>query len=103
DGERWSVVTVSARTADPLLAAFTYDADVFRRDVLAASLASLESATIFVVVDEQGRPVWAPASLEGAERLLSGAFRDSLPNWQLAGYQPAADAPRGAVRRRVSL
>ena len=52
DGERWIVVTMSARAADTLLAAFAYDADVLRRDVLAASLASLESATIFVVVDE---------------------------------------------------
>jgi signal transduction histidine kinase len=102
DGERWIVVTVTAR-ADTLLAAFAYDADVLRRDVLASSLASLESATIFVVVDEQGRPVWAPASLKGAERLLSVAFRDALPNWQLAVYQPAGNAPREAVRRQVTI
>jgi len=103
DGERWIVVTVSTRAADTLLAAFAYDADVLRRDVLAASLAPLESATIFVVVDEQGRPVWAPASLDGAERLLSVAFRDALPNWQLAVYQPAGNAPREAVRRQVTI
>jgi signal transduction histidine kinase len=103
DGERWTVVGVSARAADPLLAAFTYDADVLGRDVLASSLASLESATMFVVVDEQGRPVWAPASLEGAERLLSVGFRESLPNWQLAVYQPAGSAPREAVRRQVTI
>jgi signal transduction histidine kinase len=103
DGERWIIVGVTARGADPLLAAFTYDADVLRRDVLASSLASLESATIFVVVDEHGRPVWAPASLEGAERLLSVAFRDTLPNWQLAVYQPGANAPREAVRRQVRV
>ena len=103
DGEPWIVVTVSARAADTLLAAFAYDADVLRRDVLAAALASLESATIFVVVDEQGRPVWAPASLDGAERLLSVAFRDALPNWQLAVYQPAGNAPREAVRRQVTI
>jgi signal transduction histidine kinase len=103
DGERWIIVPMTARGADPLLAAFTYDADVLRRDVLASSLTSLESATIFVVVDEQGRPVWAPAPLEGAERLLSVAFRDGLPDWQLAVYQPAGNAPRAAVRRQVTI
>ena len=103
DGERWVVATVSGRAAGPMLAAFTHDTDVLRRDVLAASLTSLESATIFVVVDEQGRPVWAPASLEGAERVLSVAFRDGLPNWRLAVYQPGGDAPRAAVSRQIMV
>jgi signal transduction histidine kinase len=103
DGQRRLAVMVNARAAGPLLAAFARDPEVLRRDVLAASLASLQSGTILVVLDEEGRPVYAPAGLEGAERVLSVAFREGLPNWRLAVYQSAGDAPRAAVRRQVTI
>ncbi len=102
-GELCVVTMVNARVTGPLLAAFARDPDVLRRDVLAVSLASLESGAVLAVLDERGRPVWARAPLEGADPLLSVAFRDSLPNWRLAVYQPAGDALRTAVRRQVSV
>jgi signal transduction histidine kinase len=103
DGQRRHVVTVNARDVGPLLAAYTRDPDVLRRDILAASLVSLQSSTILVVLDEAGRPVYAPAALEGAERVLSVAFREGLPTWRLAVYQASGDAPRAAVRRQIMV
>jgi signal transduction histidine kinase len=102
-GQRRVLVRVTAPDAGPLLGAFTRDPDVLRRDVLATALGTPQSSAILAVLDEDDRPVYAPAGLDGAERVLSVAFREGLPNWRLAVFQGPADAPRAAVRRQVTL
>ncbi|HEV8583371.1 MAG TPA: HAMP domain-containing sensor histidine kinase [Methylomirabilota bacterium] len=103
DGEDWLTLTLSVRGAGPVLAAIARDPDVLGREVLAGSLAASPATSLLVVLDARGRTVWAQAPLEGAEPLVSVAFRDALPSWRMAVYQPADDAPRAAVRRQVRL
>ena len=102
-GQLCVVAMVNARDAGPLLAAFARDPDVLRRDVLAASLASLGSGVILAVLDEHGQPVYARTALDQAERLLAVSFRQSLPQWQMAVYAGVDDATRAAVRRQVAV
>jgi len=56
---------------EPVLAAYSRDIETLRRDVLAASLAGLESPTIVVVLDADGRPVYSRVPLDRAERVLA--------------------------------
>jgi signal transduction histidine kinase len=102
-GQLCVVTMVNARDAGPLLAAFARDQDVLRRDVLAASLASLESGVVLAVIDEQGQPVYARSPLDQAERVLAVSFRQGLPQWQMAVYARVDDATRAAVRRQVTV
>ena len=94
---------VEARGEGSLVATFSLDVEALRRDVLPASLGPLGSGPILAVFDAEGRTVYAPASLAGADPLQSVAFRDHLPSWRLTVYQPAGAAPRAAVRRQVTL
>jgi len=102
-GQLCVMTMVNARDTGPLLAAFARDPDVLRRDVLAASLASLGSGVILAVLDEHGQPVYARTSLDQAERLLAVNFRQGLPQWQMAVYAGVDDATRAAVRRQVTV
>jgi signal transduction histidine kinase len=47
--------------------------------------------------------VYSRAPLDGAERVLSVSFREGLPNWRVAVYQPPGVSPRQAVRRQVAV
>jgi signal transduction histidine kinase len=93
--------SVGARDEGALVATFSVDSDAVRRDVLPSSLGPLGSGAILAVFDAAGRPVYAPASLEGAQPVQSVALRERLPNWRLTVYQPAGAGPRAAVRRQV--
>ena len=85
------------------LAAFSRDIETLRRDILDPALRALESPTIVAVLDPAGRPVYSRAPLGDAEHMLAVGFRDALPEWRLAVYQPPGAAPRQAVRRQVML
>jgi signal transduction histidine kinase len=86
---------------EPVLAAYVRDVDALRRDVLASSLASLESPTIVAVLDASGGAVYSRAPLERAERVLAVELGDALPAWRVAVYAPPGTAPRDVVRRQV--
>ena len=84
-------------------AAFVRDPDTLRREILEATLGTLESSTIIAVLDHEGRTVYSRAPIGDAQRLLSVGFREGLPDWRLAVYQTPAGSPRQAVRRQVML
>jgi signal transduction histidine kinase len=86
-----------------VLVAYARDLDALRRDVLARSLAGLESATVVAVLDDAGRPVYSRAPLEQAERLLAVELGETLPDWRVAVYAPPGAAPRAALRRQVMM
>ncbi|MBI2159263.1 MAG: HAMP domain-containing histidine kinase [Candidatus Rokubacteria bacterium] len=88
---------------EPVLVAYSRDLDVLRRDIFEATLGTLESPTIVAVLDQEGRPVYSRAPLDRAERVLSVAFREGLPAWRVAVYQPPGASPRRAVRRQVAV
>ncbi|HTZ52076.1 MAG TPA: HAMP domain-containing sensor histidine kinase [Spirochaetia bacterium] len=88
---------------EPLLAALSVDREALRRELLEKTLAPLEGPAIPVVLDAQGRPVYARASLERATPIVTVPLGGTLPAWQLALYQPPGAFPQDAVRRQVIL
>jgi signal transduction histidine kinase len=94
---------LTQRAGEPVVAAFVRDTDALRRDILETTLGTLESPTLLAVLDQDGRTVYSRAPLGDAPRLLSVAFRDTLPDWRLAIYQTPGASPRQAVRRQVML
>jgi len=88
---------------EPVLVAYSRDLVVLRRDIFEATLGTLESPTIVAVLDHEGRPVYSRAPLDRAEQVLSVGFREGLPNWRVAVYQPPGVSPRQAVRRQVAV
>jgi len=94
---------LTQRAGEPVVAAFVRDTDALRRDILETTLGTLESPTILAVLDQDGRTVYSRAPIGDAPRLLSVAFRDTLPDWRLAIYQTPGASPRQAVRRQVML
>jgi len=94
---------LTQRAGEPVVAAFVRDTDALRRDILETTLGTLESPTILAVLDQNGRTVYSRAPVGDAPRLLSVAFRDTLPDWRLAIYQTPGASPRQAVRRQVML
>ena len=97
------VVVLRGRRDGPLLAALARNTDVLRRDVLEKTLGALEAPTIPAVFDHRDRPVYSRLPLDGAERLTAIAFREELPNWRIALYQPPGLGPRQTMRRQVML
>ena len=102
-GQLGLAVILKSRDGRTVLAAYTRDSDVLRRDILATTLGALESPTILAVLDHEDRPVYSRAPLAAATRLLAVGFREGLPNWRVAAYQPAGASPRQAVRRQVAV
>jgi signal transduction histidine kinase len=94
---------LTRRDGEPVLAAFVRDTAVVRRDILEATLGTLESSTNIAVLDHEGRTVYSRAPIGDAQRVLAVGFRESLPEWQLAVYQTPGASPRQAVRRQVML
>jgi signal transduction histidine kinase len=58
---------------------------------------------VCVIVDEAGRPVSQPGAEAGARLVVAVPFRQALPTWRVALYQPAGASPRDSVRRQVML
>jgi signal transduction histidine kinase len=87
----------------PVLVAVCRDLDVLRREILEKTLGGLEGPTIVAVLDHRGRPVYARASLERAEPVVTVALGEALPAWRVALYQPEGMVPRAAVRRQVTV
>ncbi|MGH7354796.1 MAG: sensor histidine kinase, partial [Candidatus Rokuibacteriota bacterium] len=102
-GEVWVATAIAGRDGALLLVACDRDRETLRRDVLEATLAPLEGPTIIAVLDHEGRTVYTRAPLGEARPLLAVAFRDGLPRWRLAVYEPPGASPRQAVRRQIML
>jgi signal transduction histidine kinase len=102
-GESYVFVLLPTPRERPVLAVFTHDPEVLRREVLEPALITSNSPTILAVIDATGHPFYSRAPVEHAERLVSVAFRDGLPNWRLEVYQPPGTSPRQTVRRQVML
>jgi signal transduction histidine kinase len=103
-GQR-SMVAAVLRGHDgvPVLAAIARDAATLQHEVLDRTLKALDSPIICVIVDETGRPVSEAAAVAGASLLVTVPFRQALPTWRVALYQPAGTSPRHSVRRQVML
>ena len=97
------LAVLRAARGEPVLAVYTRDIQRLRRDVLAASLAGLESPTIVAVLDEAERPVYSRASIEHAERVLSVELGEALPGWRVAVYAPPGTTPARRGRRQVMM
>jgi signal transduction histidine kinase len=91
------------RDGAPVLAAVARDPAILQREVLDRTIKALDSPIICVIVDEGGRPVSDAAAVAGASLLLTVPFRQALPTWRVALYQPAGASPRQSVRRQVML
>ena len=102
-GHRVCVALLAGRGGEPVLAVFIRDPEALRREIFETALGTLESPTIFAVLDHEGRAVYSRAPVGDTQPILSVTFRDTLPDWRLAVYQTADAAPRRAVRRQVML
>jgi signal transduction histidine kinase len=102
-GDVWVATVLAGRDGSPVLAACARDREALRREILEATLAPLEAPTIIAVLDHEGRTVYSRAPLDNARPLLTIAFRDGLPNWRLAVYQPPGASPRQTARRQITL
>jgi signal transduction histidine kinase len=102
-GHRVCVALLVGHGGEPVLAAFIRDPEALRREIFESALGALESPTVFVVLDHEGRAVYSRAPVADAQPILSVTFRETLPDWRLAVYQTADAAPRRAVRRQVML
>ena len=94
---------LGSRGGEPVLAAVAWNIEALCDRILGGTVRTLEAPTIIAVVDEQGRPLYSREPLDGAERILVVPFRERLPAWRLAVYQPRGASPRQAVRRQAML
>jgi signal transduction histidine kinase len=97
------VAVLQAAHREPVVAAYTRDVGALQRDVLASTLAGLESPTIVAVLDAAGRTVYSRSPLDRAERVLAVGLGDALPEWRVAVYAPPGTSPRDVVRRQVTM
>jgi signal transduction histidine kinase len=86
----------------PVLVAFTRSRDALHQ-VFDTTIKPLEAPTICAIVDDRGRPVYSKEPLERAELIVAVPFREGLPHWRIALYQPEGPSPRQAVRRQVAI
>jgi signal transduction histidine kinase len=86
----------------PLLAAFTRNPDVLRRDVLGPALGPLERTAVVSVLDQRGQPVYQAVAPAEADRLVTVSFGQTLPSWRLALYRAPGASPREALRRQIT-
>ena len=88
----------------PVLAAFTRNPEVLRREILEPALGTQERpTTILAVLDHRGRPVYSREPLDSADRIVAVSFGEALPQWRVALYQPPGASPRAAVRRQITI
>jgi signal transduction histidine kinase len=89
--------------AGPLTVGFAWNLSVLCDEILLKAFRNLEAPTIIALLDAQDRAVYSKEPLADAERVLAVPFRERLPGWRLAIYQPPGASPRQAVRRQVAL
>jgi signal transduction histidine kinase len=80
----------------------TVIADARMNEALRKSLGGGD-ATILVLLDPQGRPIYPCTLTAGAQRIAVARLREGLPDWQIALYQAPGAAPHQTVRRQVML
>jgi len=102
-GDQVILAAILQARGTPLLVALSRDPEVFRREILEKTLRAVEGPTIVAVLDDQDRPVYARASLEGAERIATASFGAALPSWRVALYYPHGMSPRAAIRRQATV
>jgi len=103
-GDRSMLAAVlRGRDGVPRLAAVARSTEALQRDVFDKSLTNLDSPILCLVVDAQGRPVAHRAPLAAASLIVTVPFRQTLPTWRVALYQPAGASPRQSVRRQIML
>jgi signal transduction histidine kinase len=103
-GEHLVLATVcNLHDGTPVLTAVSRDPDVLRREVFDRTVRALESPTIVAVVDHLDRPVYSGGTLDRADRIATARFRETLPDWRVAIYQPQGTSPRESVRRQIAL
>jgi signal transduction histidine kinase len=103
-GDRSMLAAVlHGRDGAPVLAAVARDPATLQREVLDRTIKALDSPIICVIVDEAGRPVSEAGAVAGASLLVTVPFRQALPTWRVALYQPSGASPRHSVRRQVML
>ena len=96
-GERSMLAAVLRGRDGSVLAAVARDPATLQREVLDRTIKALDSPIVCVIVDEAGRPV------AGASLLVTVPFRQALPTWRVALYQPPGASPLQSVRRQVML
>jgi signal transduction histidine kinase len=87
----------------PVAVALAASPEGLRREIFEKSLAGLEAPTIVAILDAEGRTVWSREPLPGAQPLLTVPFRERLPRWRVALYQPPGTSPGETVRRQVMI
>ena len=102
-GQAMLAAVLRGRDGVSLLAAVARNAEVLQRQVFDKTLQSLDSAIICVVVDDQGRPVSHGEAVAGASLIVTVPFRQALPTWRVALYQPPGPSPRQSVRRQIMI
>ena len=102
-GERSMLAAVLRGRDRSVLAAVARDPATLQREVLDRTLKALDSPIVCVIVDEAGRPVAGAAAVAGASLLVTVPFRQALPTWRVALYQPPGASPLQSVRRQVML
>jgi signal transduction histidine kinase len=103
-GEQLVLATVcNLHDGTPVLTAVSREPDVLRREVFDRTIRGLESAAIVAVVDHLDRPVYSGGALDHADRIATARFRETLPDWRVAIYQPHGTSPRASVRRQIAL
>ncbi|HSE93459.1 MAG TPA: hypothetical protein VLF19_09150, partial [Methylomirabilota bacterium] len=101
-GGRPAVAAVLRSASGPLLlAALTASVETLRREVFETTIRPLEASTICAVIDEHGRPIYAQRPVDQAQLIVAVPFREGLPDWRLALYEPPGTSPRESVRRQV--
>ncbi|MBI3635348.1 MAG: HAMP domain-containing histidine kinase [Candidatus Rokubacteria bacterium] len=90
------------RAAAPVLAALDLDAPALGAEI-AKQVKPFEGGTFCAVLDHTGRPVYSQGPLAGADLLVAVPFRDGLPSWRFALYQPHGVSPRASVRWQVMV
>jgi signal transduction histidine kinase len=102
-GERSMLAAVLRGRDGSVLAAVARDPATLQREVLDRTIKALDSPIVCVIVDEAGRPVADAAAVAGASLLVTVPFRQALPTWRVALYQPPGASPLQSVRRQVML
>jgi signal transduction histidine kinase len=103
EGHPGLVAILNRPGGPPVLAAFTRSLDGLRREIFDATIKPLEAPTICAIVDDRGLPIYSKEPLERADLIVAVPFREGLPHWRIALYQPHGPSPRQAVRRQVAV
>ncbi len=94
---------LQGRDGAPMLAVVVRDPATLQREVLDRTLKALDSPIVCVIVDDAGRPIGDAGAVSGARLVVTVPFRQALPTWRVALYQPPGASPRQSVRRQIML